>query len=31
VVCVRSNLEANRAVPAEMFQRFFEVYQGPLG
>jgi acetolactate synthase-1/2/3 large subunit len=31
VVCVRSNLEANRAVPGELFQRFFEVYQGPLG
>ncbi|HSG00855.1 MAG TPA: thiamine pyrophosphate-binding protein [Vicinamibacterales bacterium] len=31
VVCVRSNVEANRAVPGELFQRFFEVYQGPMG
>ena len=31
VVCVRTDREANRAVPAEMFHRFFEVYQGPLG
>jgi acetolactate synthase-1/2/3 large subunit len=31
VVCVRTDREANRAVPPEMFHRFFEVYQGPLG
>jgi acetolactate synthase-1/2/3 large subunit len=31
VVCVRSDRDANRAVPPELFQRFFEVYQGPLG
>jgi acetolactate synthase-1/2/3 large subunit len=31
VVCVRTDRDANRAVPAEMFHRFFEVYQGPLG
>ena len=31
VVCVRTDRDANRAVPPEMFQRFFEVYQGPLG
>ena len=29
VVCVRSDRDANRAVPGELFQRFFEVYQGP--
>jgi acetolactate synthase-1/2/3 large subunit len=31
VVCVRTDRGANRAVPPEMFHRFFEVYQGPLG
>jgi acetolactate synthase-1/2/3 large subunit len=31
VVCVRTSLEANRAVPEELFMRFVEVYQGPLG
>ena len=31
VVCVRTDRDANRAVPPEMFHRFFEVYQGPLG
>ena len=31
VVCVRTDVAANRAVPGELFHRFFEVYQGPLG
>jgi len=31
VVCVRTEVAANRAVPGELFHRFFEVYQGPLG
>jgi acetolactate synthase-1/2/3 large subunit len=31
VICVRTDRDANRAVPAELFHRFFEVYQGPLG
>jgi len=31
LVCVRTDRDANRAVPPEMFHRFFEVYQGPLG
>ncbi|MBC8292235.1 MAG: thiamine pyrophosphate-binding protein [Proteobacteria bacterium] len=30
VVCLRTSVEANRAVPGEMFQRFFEVYWGPM-
>lgn len=30
VVCLGTNRDANRAVPGELFQRFFEVYQGPL-
>jgi thiamine pyrophosphate-dependent acetolactate synthase large subunit-like protein len=29
VVCVRTNREANLALPADAFKRFFEVYQGP--
>jgi len=29
LVCVRSDHEANLNVPAEMFARFFEVYNGP--
>ncbi|MDJ0851783.1 MAG: hypothetical protein QNK04_25680, partial [Myxococcota bacterium] len=29
VVCVRTNKEANLAVPAEASARFWEVYQGP--
>ena len=29
LVCVRSDHDANLAVPAEMFARFFEVYTGP--
>jgi len=31
VVCVRSDREANLAVPGELLTRFVEVYQGPLG
>jgi acetolactate synthase I/II/III large subunit len=31
VVCVRTNREANLALPPEALQRFVEVYQGPLG
>jgi acetolactate synthase-1/2/3 large subunit len=31
LVCVRTDRDANRAAPMELFQRFFEVYQGPLG
>jgi acetolactate synthase-1/2/3 large subunit len=31
VVCVRTDREANLAVPPELFARFFEVYQGPQG
>ena len=29
LICVRSDHEANLAVPAEMLARFFEVYSGP--
>jgi len=29
VVCVRSDHNANLAIPAEMAARFFEVYSGP--
>jgi acetolactate synthase-1/2/3 large subunit len=28
-VCVRSDHDANLAVPEEMLARFFEVYNGP--
>ena len=31
VVCVRTDVAANRAVPEELFMRFMEVYQGPMG
>jgi acetolactate synthase-1/2/3 large subunit len=31
VVCLHTDRDANRAVPGELFQRFFEVYQGPMG
>ena len=31
VICLRTDGDANRAVPVELFTRFFEVYQGPLG
>jgi acetolactate synthase-1/2/3 large subunit len=31
VVCVRTDREANLALPPEALQRFVEVYQGPLG
>jgi len=31
VVCVRTDRTANRAVPQELFMRFIEVYQGPMG
>jgi len=31
VICVRTSLQANLAVPDELFQRFFEVYTGPMG
>lgn len=30
VVCVKTDHEANLAVPQAMFMRFFEVYQGPM-
>ncbi len=29
VVCLRTDHDANLAVPPEMIQRFFEVYSGP--
>jgi acetolactate synthase-1/2/3 large subunit len=29
VVCIRTDRDANLAIPQEMFGRFFEVYQGP--
>ena len=29
LICVRSDHDANLAVPAEMMARFFEVYNGP--
>jgi acetolactate synthase-1/2/3 large subunit len=31
VVCLRSDRDANLAVPPEMLRRFVEVYQGPAG
>lgn len=31
VVCVRTDREANMSTPADMFVRFMEVYQGPMG
>jgi len=31
VVCVRTDRNANLAVPPELYGRFFEVYQGPMG
>jgi acetolactate synthase-1/2/3 large subunit len=31
VVCVRTDREANLAVPQELMLRFVEVYQGPMG
>lgn len=31
VVCVRTDREANMSTPEEMFVRFMEVYQGPIG
>jgi len=30
VVAIHTNADANRAIPAEMVGRFFEVYSGPL-
>ncbi len=30
VVCVPTDVAANRAVPEELFMRFMEVYQGPM-
>lgn len=29
VVCLRTDHDANRAMPAELISRFFEVYNGP--
>ena len=29
VVCLKTDLEANLAVPEDYMMRFFEVYQGP--
>jgi len=31
VVCLRTDREANLAVPQDMRLRFVEVYQGPMG
>ncbi len=31
VVCVKTDHDANLAVPEELYQRFAEVYQGPIG
>ena len=31
LVCVRTDREANLAVPADLMMRFWEVYQGPTG
>jgi len=31
VVCLKTDREANLAIPADMLVRFVEVYQGPLG
>jgi len=31
VVCIRSNRDANLAIPQELMMRFIEVYQGPMG
>jgi len=31
VVCVRTDRDANLALPADLLLRFVEVYQGPLG
>jgi len=31
VVCLRTNREANLAIPQELLLRFVEVYQGPMG
>jgi acetolactate synthase-1/2/3 large subunit len=31
VVCLRTDREANLAIPPEMLMRFVEVYQGPMG
>jgi acetolactate synthase I/II/III large subunit len=31
VVCIRTNRDANLAIPMEMMIRFAEVYQGPMG
>jgi hypothetical protein len=30
-VCVKTDREANLAVPQDMLLKFAEVYQGPLG
>ena len=31
VVCLKTDHDANLAVPMEMLMRFVEVYQGPMG
>jgi acetolactate synthase-1/2/3 large subunit len=31
VVCIRTDRDANLALPLDMLGRFVEVYQGPLG
>jgi hypothetical protein len=31
VVCIRSDRDANLAIPGELGLRFGEVYQGPMG
>ena len=31
VVCIRSDRDANLAIPGELGVRFGEVYQGPIG
>ena len=31
VVCLRTDRDANLAIPRDLFQRFVEVYQGPMG
>ena len=31
VVCLRTDRDANLAIPTELILRFAEVYQGPLG
>jgi thiamine pyrophosphate-dependent acetolactate synthase large subunit-like protein len=31
VICLRTDRDANLAIPAELGLRFAEVYQGPIG